>query len=205
MIDADLSGADMSAAVLIGVDLRGAVLGGANLGGVVVDSSSMARNPVLLVACDSAESHRIIDAATFIAAIGRHQEWTTTGGRSGARLDLDLTRIPAIRAPNVDLSGSRLRRCRIDGGDWSKVRLDFADLAYSDFRSVQMRGASMRGTNMRRCDLRRADFSGGIFSSLQIAGRGDWPTNLHGALMDDSVMDGTVFDHQGIIGFAPSA
>jgi uncharacterized protein YjbI with pentapeptide repeats len=177
----------MTGSVMIGVDLSGANMTGAIVTGMVVD----------LTAIDSTTAKQIselggtvepyvatVDGDRFLQAIADHEKWIDSGGASGRRLDFNQIKIPLIKVSNRNLAGCRLRRCRIDGGDWTGINFSMADLSYTSMPGIRLDGGDLRGTNLRKANLSEASLVKTNFAPLPLAsGSRLWPANLDGAIL----------------------
>ena len=185
MADADLAGADLSGSVMIGADLHGVRFDGAIMTGTVIDLAMLDEDCVRALAANGVVSEAPRSELTvekFVSAIKSHEQWIESGGSIGSRLDFDRVIIPSVKMTGRRLAGSRMRRCRIEGGEWLGVDLSMSDLSYSDMREIVLEGGMLRGTTLRRANLAGASLVSAVLDALPLTGGGrEWPTNLEGA------------------------
>jgi len=126
-----------------------------------------------------ARDFEMMAEAEGLAAVDAQEGWLETKGAEGARLQLDLVRMPA-----VDLSGRRLaaasfRRCVLMGVDFSKTDLTLATLSYSDLRAARFASSNLSGADLRKAKIDGADFAEAIMNRAQYGKSGQSrPTNM---------------------------
>jgi len=174
LVDADLSGVDLS-----GYDLSGADLSRANLAGAKLIKADL-RGATLFEAD--------LSGAELMAADLREAE---LGSMKAPRSGFGQADLRGARGFGADLSGASLTGAKLEGSEWRTATLagarlreadltdaDFtgADLSGADLERASVRGVSFHGADMRRCGLRevtgytRAEWVGADLRDVNFSG-----------------------------------
>ncbi len=197
LVDADLSGADLSKAVLVGAELSGATLDNVKLDNTVLELSRLTgtqRSQMGSTAGVVERAYAYIPPAMIQASVRHHLEWIESGGSRGKRFDYDGADISMVPLRGANLSGSRLRRCSLKGGDLSDVVIDMADMTYCDLTHANMSNASLKGTTLRGANLSHTNMSGARIEVMPFKGTKSWPANLDRAILQCADLTNAVFD-----------
>ena len=196
LVDADLTGADLSKAVLIGAELSGAHLDNVRLDNTVIEISRL--SPAQRTQVGSTKgivkpSYLEISDTAINTAVEKHIAWIESGGKNGARLDIEGVRIASYCFSGRNLAGARFRRCSFNGLDLSSVILDMADLSYADLTHTNLKDASLKGTTLRGADLSNSNMTAARIEAMTLKGNKLWPANLDGALIQNSDLTNASF------------
>lgn len=149
MVDAVLTGCDLSGACLTGVDLTGAELTGADLSGAKVEG---------VKGVDPTEIKRLTTQGTKIdlpKLLQKHVRWLR-GDQGGERLDVRGQDFSTLSFAGQELTQASLRDCRFDDADFTGAILINADLSDSSFIHTDFTGADLSGAKLQRCFFREA-------------------------------------------------
>jgi uncharacterized protein YjbI with pentapeptide repeats len=179
-----LSGADLSGAVLTGANLDGAELAGTNLRMAQLDEASLNRTKLNRAKMDGANLREAeLSQATLVGSS------LTDAFLVGVKLtDANLT--------NADLTKAILSKARLDGADLSKANLSEADLGGADLSKAILEGATMTPEQLGRAssltgiiltggDLRQAQLGTFNLSDANLSG-----ADLSGAILWEAQLDG---------------
>jgi len=189
LVGADLSGANLSGSILLGVDLSGARLQGSVLTGAMVDFAAFDPTTAAYLEHEAGAvtaSYQTITPQDFAQAVRLHELWINSGATEGQQLDVERTAIPWVKMTGRNLAGARLRRCRVEGGEWPGVRLGMADLSYSNLSGLVLRQGDLRGVTLKRAVLENTDLTAAVFDPHPMIGERVWPSNLEGAVLRGS-------------------
>ena len=198
LIDADLTGADLSKAVLVGAELSGAHLDNVKLDNTVIEISRLSsaqRDQVGSIDGIVKPSYSDISESAIEQAVREHAEWIESGGKNGNRIELEGARIVSFSFRGKVLAGARFRRCSFAGLDMSGVVLDMADLSYADLTHSNLEKASLKGTTLRGADLSNSNMAGARIEAMVLKGNKQWPSNLDGAIIQNSDLTNASFAH----------
>ena len=215
LADADLGhailhNADLSEAVLDNANLRCARLNGANLAGARVMGAVFREADLIGVClgdCDLSGADltdvrlsKPLDTLALVLQrkIFDHERWIESGGRRGARADLDAADLMRVDLRGVDLSAANLRGACLRQSALSRVRLVMADLSGADLERANLIGAVLLGANLSFANLRGADLTRCELGPAEIrdpaSGRAtgrSWAASLHGADLRTAQLCGT--------------
>jgi len=175
--NAKLDGADFTGALLHGASFRSAKLTNVTFKDAVltgVNLNELAVPPEALADCVkdvSPETEARFEELK--ARLDAHQEWITSGGKSGRPANFDgedlrplqhllvgrpLTGLSARRAIaiGIDFSGSQLQAAKFDGAD-----IRDANFANADLRGISMRGARVAHASFDKANLGRLTLTNG--------------------------------------------
>jgi uncharacterized protein YjbI with pentapeptide repeats len=187
----DLSGADLSFAVLPGAVLRAADLSFANL--------------------DGAELHGANLSYAKLSRANLHDANLTDASLTGANLngaDLHDASLTGAKLSGANLSGAKLSFAELSGADLSGADLSGADPSYAkligaNLSYAKLIGANLSGALLHGVDLSGADLSGADLSEANITFAKMQKTRLLGAKLTDTVLEETIFadtDLRSVIG-----
>ena len=149
----DLSGVDLSFAILLGTDLRNANLSGANLDGVDLRDKDL-KGTVL----------------TFADLTG-----AKLGGVDLSNKDLSGTILTDVDLRGVDLTYKNLSGTILKGADFKNVDLtgtllSFANLIEANIDGVDLRYKDLTGASLNNVNLSNKDLTGTILSFANLSG-----------------------------------
>ena len=145
ILRADLSGADLSGALLGRADLSGALLGGADLGGATLSGADL--NGAFLERADL--SGALLGRADLSGAL--------LGGADLGGATLSGADLNGAFLERADLNGAFLDRADLSGALLSEATLSRAFLRGADLSEADLSGAGLGGADLTDADLREAN------------------------------------------------
>lgn len=197
--DMDLSGVDLSAAVLKGASLKNTNLSGARLihtdfSDACLQGARLDRTTLLLADFSGADL-RQADLSDSIADPDQ-VEGQMRRGPKFKDADLQQANLTGAYCYISDFSGANLQGAKLEG-----TLLERANLSDNNLSAISLRGANLSGANLQRSDLSRSDLSDARLvhanlhrarlSRARLSG-----AQLQAANFDDSQVDGVSYDRQ---------
>ncbi len=158
LIEANLSGADLSEADLWVADLTRADLSGANLTNADLSRADLSRASIIQANLSGA---CLIEAN--LSGADLNEASLSTANLSGAKLrntDLSTANLSWADLSVVDLSWANLTNANLSGANFSGAHLRNADLSAADLRNADLSRADLSGANLSGANLTNADLSG---------------------------------------------
>jgi uncharacterized protein YjbI with pentapeptide repeats len=160
LVGAILDGADLSGAILSGADLSGAQLKGATLS---TDLTQAIFNSLPVFSNEQSGPTSFKNATLKFTLLGRNWSYLDlTGARFvDTPAGLDLTQLQAIhvKAPGINLSGTKLCGAVLSDADLGGATLTGADFTGATLTRTDFSGATLLGAKFIHCDLTQATFS----------------------------------------------
>ncbi|MCB9596892.1 MAG: DUF2169 domain-containing protein [Sandaracinaceae bacterium] len=191
--EARLDGADLSHADLTGADLRGAslieavldeaLLNGAKLAGAKVLRTSLRQTRLYgIEAIEVVFERASLDGARF----GR--------GASLARAVIRSCEASDSKWREIDLSGVRFEKTRLDGADFTGAKMVGASLAGCYARHAILTGAQLSDAQLSEADLYEASFMQASLHRADLRGANLFRASFFEAFGDDVRLDGAFLD-----------
>lgn len=189
LADADLSDANMFAVNLAGADLSGCNLSGAKLKNANLKGAKL--NDALLTGTDlSGANLRNVDLANVDLAqantsnsigskavtplpedirilINAHTEWLTSGGASGAPLDVTGRDLTELDFTGLDLSAACFDDCILRGALLVDTIMVMTSMRNADLSRARFSGAIMNGVRMSYANCSKAVCQGVKFGGVE--------------------------------------
>ncbi len=196
---ADLSGSNLTQALLMGANLREANLSRADLSGAMLIAANLREANLSRADLSGANLTQAFLIEAHLSGAKLNQAYLIGADFSGANLSEAFLHAAVLKGAylrETDLSGAVLSEALLMDADFYKSNLYKTDLrgAYlggADLREADLNGADLSGADLRRATFVETKLNNAILTSCLVYGIAVWDVQLEGAVQLNLVITNT--------------